>query len=600
MPTKIIRSLLLTCLVAAADARAANGLTGESSAFLKAFADSPVNWMPWGDAAIARAKSEQKPVFLFIGSFTSELSGAMRRQTFANPKSAEWLNKSFVCVIVDRDERPDVAALYQTYVNNVKQMTGWPLNLWLTPEFRPYEGATYLSPSEDWGAPGFLKLANEAMSAWTKSPASCRKQALDSMALVSPSPQPAAPAWTLDRTRARLSADAAAWRATFDPAQGGYGDLPKNLEPELIRFMLLQSQEDKDTALKTLRILATSAVRDPLDGGFFRHAADPAWRIPYQQKTLSDQARIALAFLAGAQGDDTRSFAQCARGALDYALGRLMRADGTLAAAEYATGEEFSGYYAWTEAEIDKALGPDSPAFKAAHGVLPGGNVPAADDPSAVYSQKNLLRSLADTDVLQASAASRLLSVRDQRRSPLRDERATAGDHGLFINALARAGMQLAQPKYFDAARRILEAVRRNFMVSQDGTLRRFDGSDLPAYADDYAAMALGCRGLERAANDHDAGELSRKFVSQLDARFYDGGRAGYFGAQNPPGPGFFMRPAAAGDPPSAETLAILAGSPNAKSIAGALLKDLDESGPQAPGDQLLALSILSMRDSAK
>ncbi|MFY9923071.1 MAG: DUF255 domain-containing protein, partial [Opitutaceae bacterium] len=492
MPTKIIRSLLLTCLAAAANARAANGLTGESSAFLKAFADSPVNWMPWGDAAIARAKSEQKPVFLFIGSFTSELSGAMRRQTFANPKSAEWLNKSFVCVIVDRDERPDVAALYQAYVNNVKQMTGWPLNLWLTPEFRPYEGATYLSPSEDWGAPGFLKLANEAMSAWTKSPASCRKQALDSMALVSPSPQPAAPAWALDRTQARLSADAAAWRATFDPAQGGYGDLPKNLEPELIRFMLLQSQEDKDTALKTLRILATSAVRDPLDGGFFRHAADPAWRIPYQQKTLSDQARIALAFLAGAQGDDTRSFAQCARGALDYALGRLMRADGTLAAAEDATGEEFSGYYAWTDAEIDKALGPDSPAFKAAHGVLPGGNVPAADDPSAVYSQKNLLRSLADTDVLQASAASRLLSVRDQRRSPLRDERATAGDHGLFINALARAGMQLAEPKYFNAARRILEAVRRNFMVSQDGTLRRFDGSDVPAYADDYAAMALG------------------------------------------------------------------------------------------------------------
>jgi len=601
MSNTILRSLLLTCLVAISpDLRAANALRGESSAFLKAYADSPVNWMPWGDAAIARAKAEGKPVFLFVGSFTSELANAMRRQTFANPKSSEWLNKNFICVIVDRDERPDVAALYQAYVSNLKQTTGWPLNVWLTPEFRPYEGATYLSPSEDWGAPGFLKLANEALNAWATNPAGCRKRASDSIAQLAPLPQPAPPAWTVEKSRSRLAADAEAWRATFDPVLGGFGDVQKSPEPEVIRFMLLRSADDKEPALKTLRALAVSAVRDPLDGGFFRHASDAAWHIPYQQKMLADQARIALAFLAGAEGGDARSFSQCARGALDFALNHLSRPDGTLASAEDATGDDFSGYYAWTEAEIDRVLGSDSAAFKLAHGVAPGGNVPAADDPSALYAKKNLLRSVAETDEAQAGAAARLLAVRNQRPSPPRDDRATAGEHGLFINALSRAGSQLNEPRYTDAARRILDAVRRGFLVSPDGTLRRMAGSDVPGYADDYAALALGCRGFARAANDSAAGELSSKLLEQLDARFYGQASHSYFGAPDPAGNGFFMRPFAAGDPPTAESLAVLAKSKNTNAIASSMLRDLNESSPQAPGDQLLALAILETRESQR
>src|SRR5580692_6515552 len=226
--------LLLSGLMACADgARAADRLRSQASAFLKGFLDSPVDWMPWGDAAFARAKSEQRPVFLFIGSFTSELAGAMRRQTFANAKTADWLNKEFVCVIVDRDERPDVAALYAAYVVSLKQMSGWPLNVWLTPEFQPYEGATYLSPSEDWGAPGFLKLANQAQTAWATNPAGCRKRASESVAQLAPPANSSTPAlWSLDKTRARLAASAAAWLATFDAQQGGFGDAPRSPEPE--------------------------------------------------------------------------------------------------------------------------------------------------------------------------------------------------------------------------------------------------------------------------------------------------------------------------------------------------------------------------------
>jgi uncharacterized protein YyaL (SSP411 family) len=602
MSKKHIALFLLSGLVLGTlHARGADRLRGEQSAFLKEFAESPVDWMPWGDAAIARAKAEKMPVFVFVGSFTSELSGAMRRQTFANPKTSDWLNKHFVCVVVDRDERPDVAALYEAYVVNLKQLNGWPLNIWLTPDFQPFEGATYLSPSEDWGAPGFLKLANQAMTAWTNDPAGCMRRAKEALSQLAPPPAPTAqPDPSLELSRSRLAAAAAAWRATFDAAKGGYGDLPKSPEPELIRFMLLGSDEDRGSAAITLRALAVSAVRDPLDGGFFRHAADGAWHIPYQQKTLSDQARIALAFLAGAQGDDQKSFLECARGALDFALTRLSTHGGLLASAEDATDEEFSGYYTWTAAELDKALGPDAKSFNEAHGVMPDGNIPVADDPSALYAHKNLLRSLAVTDEAQARLAARLLAVREKRGTPHRDERATVGAHGLVINALARAGLQLSNAHYYDEARRILAAVKENFLVSKDGTLRRFAGSDVPADAEDYAALALGCRGLARATGDKEADAFAELLLGQLDARFYDPATRTYLGAPKPPGPGFFIRPPSAGDPPAAEGLAILARSVNGRALAAALSASLAESSAQAPGDQLLALRTFEFRESRK
>jgi uncharacterized protein len=593
MLKKTLPFLLLAGFLSSALAAPPSRLEGESSTFLRGFVGSPVDWMPWGDAAFARASAEQRPVFLFIGSFTSELSGAMRRQTFANPKNADWLNSHFVCVLVDRDERPDVAALYQAYVLNLKQLTGWPLNVWLTPEFRPYEGATYLSPSEDWGAPGFLKLAAQAQTAWATNPAGCRKRAAESVAQLAPPLQPpAAPLWDIEKTRSRLAASAAAWRAAFDPVQGGFGDVPRSPEPELIRFMLLQSPADRDAALRTLRALAASAVRDPLDGGFFRHAADAAWHIPYQQKTLSDQARIALAFLEGAHGADAKPFGLCAAGALDFALARLGLPDGTFASAQDATADEFIGYYAWTQAEIDAVLGADARAFELAHGALPDGNVPAGDDPSAQYSHKNLLRSTLETDPGREGNAIRLLAARDKRGAPPRDDRASAGANGLILSALSRAGLQLDDPRYIGAARKTLAAIREDFVVAPDGTLRRLKGSALPADAGDYAALALGCRDFARAVGDPGARDLSDRLLAQLDARFLDPSSGAYFGAPNPPGPGFFFRPFGADDPPSAESLAIAAGSPRAKAVAAGLSESLEESSAQAPGDQLLALAL--------
>ncbi|HEY1794444.1 MAG TPA: DUF255 domain-containing protein [Opitutaceae bacterium] len=594
---KSLRLLLIWAAAGLASGQAAERLAGEQSAFLRQYAASPVDWMPWGGAAVARAKSEQKPVFLFIGSFTSELAGDMRRQTFSNPKNAAWMNQHFICVIVDRDERPDVAALYESYVELVRQVTGWPLNIWLTPDFEPYEGATYLSPSEDWGAPGFLKLADQARSAWATSPAACRRRAHEAVVQLTPPPHPPPPAaWDAGKARTRLDADAAAWLSAYDPQTGGFGDIPRLPEPELIRFMLRRSAEDREAALRTLRALATSAVRDPLDGGFFKHGADAAWHIPYQQKTLSDQARIALAYLDAAKGADRRSFSECARGALDFALGRLALPGGLFSSAEDATGDGYAGYYTWASAEIDAALGADAASFKEAHGVQADGNIPASDDPSATYAHRNILRSTAEQTDRDRRDCALLLALRGRRPAPPVDTRATAGEYGLVLDALSRAGAELHEPRYLDAARRTLGAARAALLVSADGSLRRMPGSAVGAFADDYASLALGCRDYAAAAHDRAASALAGRLLAQMDARYFDAATGTYLGAPNPPGAGFFIRPVPADDPPSAESLAICAGSPRAMEVAGALSQSLDDSSAQAPGDQLLALAVYASR----
>ena len=567
----------------------AGPLRAGSSAFFRAHADGPVHWLLWGDAAFAQARHEQKPVFLFIGSFTSELSRAMRLQTFAQAATATLLNQNFICVLVDREEHPELVALYQTYLSEVKQLTGQPLNLWLTPELLPYEGAAYLPPTEEWGKASFLKVAQQAVSAWTADPAGCRARAAEAVTQVAAATKAVAAAISEpDKSKGKLAAAAEAWRAGFDAANGGFTEPPKNPEPELLRFLLRQSPADRETALVTLRAMVASPLRDPLDGGFFRYATDARWRLPYAQKNLADQARIALALLDAAAGDDAKVFTAAARGALDYVLTRLARPDGTFAAAEDATGEEFAGYYAWTATEIEAALGADAAGFKTAHGVEAAGNISAEEDLSGKLKGKNLLRG---TPGSGGAAVARLLAVRDRRPAPPRDEQATARAHGLLLAALARAGAQLEEPRYLQAATRLLAAVQKEFSLSSDGELRHLGGSATSAGPADYAALALGCRELARAGRHPEAEALAPRLLAQAGRRFLDPVSGRYYATPAPLAPGIFVRPLAQGDAPSAEALALMAGVPPAQ--AGIIAAGLLALDPPGSGDGLLALALL-------
>jgi hypothetical protein len=587
---------LLSAVVMATVHAAAPDLASSASAFVRSQAHSPVNWETWNPDVLRRAQTEKKPVYLFVGTSLSELSRATCQQSFTNAESAAYLNQHFICVLVDREEHPDVAACVRFYLQTVKQTDGWPAHLWLTPELQPYEGAGYLPPSEEWGRTGFSNVAHQAGEAWTSDPRSCRGHAAEAVSTMSAPSTETLPTFTPAALSAKLAQAADAWRATFDAANGGFGTAPKALEPELLRFLLHGSPADRDAAVTTLRALLNSATHDPLDGGFFTRATDPAWRIPYMQKTLGDQARLALAYLDAAQAVNDPAFGRAARGALDYALGRLALPEGGFVAAEDATPAEFAGYYVWTTAEIDGVLGPDATTFDSVYGVAPAGNVSAEEDLAGQYRGKNILfRATPPRDAAAeaklATAASRLRAARDKRPAPARDDRATAGTHGLMLAALARAGAQLNEPAYLAAAARTFTFVQTQLVVSANGDLRRLRGSAAPAAPADYAALALGCRAYAKAARNADAEALATCLLARAGRLFFDAAEGRYLASPTPLPVGLFVRAPATGDPVAAESLALMAGAPpeQAAVMTKALAALLAEGVP-APGDQLLAL----------
>ena len=395
---------------------------------------------------------------------------------------------------------------------------------------------------------------------------------------------------------ARLTDAAAAWRGTFDEANGGFGSAPKALEPELLRFLLTRAPADRDSARATLHAMINGAVRDPLERGFFARSTDAAWRVPYFQKTLADQARIALTCLDAAREGGDAAFAGAARGALDYALARLARPDGGFAAAEDATADRSAGYYLWKAEEIDSLLGPEAAAFKQAYGVQAAGNISADDDPSSHFKRENVLRRAgppgdAAAEAALAAAIGRLREARAKRPPPRIDDRATAGAHGLMLAALARAGADLSEPRDVAAAARVYAVVRRDF-VDGTGELRRMRESAEPAAPSDYGAVALGCREFARTGKHPEAGALADRLLAEAGRKFFDSAHGRYFAAPAALPPGLFVRPPAAGDPLSAEALMLLAGAPpdQAAPVRKALAESL-ESGTPAPGDVLLALS---------
>ena len=590
------RLTLLSVLVASAARAAAPDLATSASAFVRAQAHSSVNWETWKPEVLRRAQTEKKPVYIFVGSSLSELSRATCQQTFTNPESAAYLNQHFICVLVDREEQPDVAACVRYYLQTVKQTDGWPAHIWLTPELQPYEGAGYLPPSEEWGRSGFSNVARQAGEAWTADPRSCRGHGAEAVSTMSLRSTETFPTLSADAMKAKLAAVSAAWLATFDAANGGFGNAPRTPEPELVRFLLGGSKADSDAALTTLRALLNSAVRDPLDGGFFTRATDAAWRIPYMQKTLADQARLALTCLDAARAAKDPAPERAARGALDYALGRLALPDGGFAAAEDATPAEFAGYYLWTAAEIDAVLGADAAAFNSAFGVAPAGNVSADEDLAGQYRGKNILFRAtppgdAAAEARLTAALGRLRVARDQRPSPIRDERASAGTHGLMLAALSRAAAQLKEPAYLASAARLFAATQAQFVVSADGDLRRLRSSTAPAGPADYAALSLGFREYGRTARNADADALANRLLVRAGRLFFDATQGRYCASPTPLPLGLFVRAPAQGEPLSPESLALLAGAPpeQATVMTNAFASQLVDSVPAA-GDVLLAL----------
>jgi len=584
----------------------ASPLAEAPSAFLRTHADSPVNWVPWSTAAFDRAQAEDKPLFVAVGGFELELSRAMREQTFARPDVAEHLNENFVCVVVDRDEQPAVVALHEAYVRAVKQQGGWPLNVWLTPEGKPFDGAAYLPPSEEWGVEGFLTASTRVAAAWAADSDAQRRKGDEAVNLVAELERSeTAPIVSHAKVRELLTNESAAYLRSFDPLQAAFGEPPRYPEPELLRFLLQGNEAEREAAKSALRKLATGALRDPLDGGFFRYTVDDEGKLPYLQKALTDQARLALAFLDLAASDGDSQWRDVVFGALDYALGLWNPTDG-FAALEDATPEDVARFYFWSADEIDDVLGPATGAvFRRSFAVTDEGNLPVDAYLGLELEQENMLYWAGSTGTelgpeRLAESREKLRAHRAQRIHPLQDSRATSGAHGLLLTALVRAGAELSEPRFADAAAKLASFIQHELRF-ENGRLRRRSSGALEAAPGDYAWVIRGLLVYGDTQHEASARELAYELRKRLVVAYADPVSSHYFAVPTPAPPRAWGRvhvPAPdRGEIPRAECVVLMtfaddtvAEDMDLERRASTIVAGIENGFEIARGDQLLAL----------
>ncbi len=539
-----------------------NRLAREASPYLRQHAANPVDWYPWGDEAFARARAEQKPIFLSIGYATCHWCHVMAHESFEHPDVGAQMNRDFVCIKVDREERPDVDRVYMAFVQATTGSGGWPMNVWLTPSLEPFYGGTYFPPVAAWGRPSFGDVLGETARAWrddrlnvTASATRVVERLRDRPLLATQGPPPDATV---------LDAGVDAWAEAFDEKRGGFGDSPKFPRPSELLFLLREyartgQANPRVMVLGTLRAMALGGMRDHVGGGFHRYSVDGGWRVPHFEKILYDQAQLVLAYLESAQMSGDAFFAQVAEDTLRYVQRELMSPDGAFYSAEDAdsvpprqAGQPGAhategAFYIWSRDEIVQSIGPDSRVWEMRFGVLPGGNAPF--DPQDEFGRNNLFYTAktiaaiatesgltpADVGMALARGRQRLFAVREQRPRPLLDDKVLTAWNGLMIAACARAGRVLAPGDalgegvggtgrhHLQVAQRCAAFVRDHLWNAGTGRLcRRFaDGTaGIDAFAEDYAYMAWGLIELFQADGDAQWLSWAIRLHESLDALF--------------------------------------------------------------------------------
>ncbi len=552
-----------------------NALAQEKSLYLIQHAENPVDWLPWGETAFARAQTEQKPIFLSIGYSTCHWCHVMAHESFVHPEIAALLNTHFVPVKVDREERPDVDKVYMAYVQAMTGRGGWPLSAWLTPDLKPFFGGTYFPPEDRHGRAGFASILRAIAGGW--------KNERDKLVAEGDRVLAALRGHQAEAGRADAAAGAAKslveaagsacergfqyFYEAFDAAHGGFGGAPKFPRAANLAFLFrLAALQGRDSdvgreavklATATLRAMARGGIHDHVGGGFHRYSVDEAWFVPHFEKMLYDQAQIAANCLEARQASGDERFAWLARDILDYVAREMTEPHGGFCTAEDADSAVGPGadathaegaYYVWTDAELRAVLGEDY-AFAAEHfGVKPAGNVPESLDPQGELRGKNILvmrRSLAETaraaGLDPEAASTRLVAVlaklraeRERRPRPLRDDKIVAAGNGLMISALAKARQVFgaeAAPAYA-AAVRAADFLQRELYDPATGRLARMwrkGRGAAPGFAEDYAAVIQGLLDLYEAGFELRWLQWADRLQTTMDELFWDEQDGGYF-----------------------------------------------------------------------
>ena len=515
----------------------ANALANESSPYLLQHAHNPVDWMPWGDAAFERAKTEDKLVFLSIGYATCHWCHVMERESFENVKIAEYMNEHFVCVKVDREERPDIDAVYMAVTQALNDgRGGWPMSLFLTPDKLPITAGTYFPPEDRYGRSGFTSVLKRMVELWGGEREKLVQQAAEITDWLR---KQGAPEGGGELSDAPLRENYSTLKLSFDERYGGFEKSPKFPTPHRLQALMRWYKHTDDNeplrlAEFTLQNMTQGGIHDQIGGGFHRYSTDREWLTPHFEKMLYDQALLLEAFLDAYQITGKKQYAETAHNICGYVLRDLRDEAGGFHSAEDADSEGEEGkFYVWTYEELRATLGADADLAGFVWGCVEAGNY--FDESTHERTGANILhlpRTVAesakqrdmDVDELHRKMfewRGKLFDLRCSRIRPLLDDKVLTDWNGLMIGAMARAGAVLNDERYIKAAREAAGFVVEK--LNDNGRLLhryRKGQAGIPGYAEDYAFLANGLLQLYEAdfdtrwlaEADRLAGEMIRLF----------------------------------------------------------------------------------------
>jgi len=531
-----------------------NRLANEKSPYLLQHARNPVEWYPWGPEALARARKEDKPVFLSIGYSTCHWCHVMERESFESRDVAGILNRDFVAVKVDREERPDLDETYMLATHLMNGRGGWPNSVWLRPDGKPWYAGTYF-PREDRGNLPGLKTILEALArTWKERRADVDRQAEQLWAAMQEAAGGFRSKASGDLDRGIVEEAIGNLAESFDRIPGGFGGAPK-FPPHAALALLLHEagsgtpgpEDCLEMALGTLDAIAAGGIHDQVGGGFHRYSTDGKWFVPHFEKMLYDNAQLCSSYVHAWRLTGKQVYADTARGAFGWVLREMTAEEGGFYSALDADSEGVEGrFYVWETGELEAALGVDEArAFGKAYGVCPEGNW--RDEATGRRSGTNILHLPEAADGKEASrfaaTRARLLEVRNRRPRPYLDDKLLAAWNGLMIGALACGARHLEEPEYLRAAQRAAGFVIER--MTDGGDLKRTfrDGAaGVSAYAEDYAFMARGLLELYEADGNRAWLKTAEQFTKKLLDDYRDSDGAFYFTPANGDGPGLRTR----------------------------------------------------------
>ena len=512
-----------------------NRLAQESSPYLRQHQGNPVDWWPWGEEAFAEARRRDVPVLLSVGYSTCHWCHVMAHESFEDAETAEQMNAGFVNVKVDREERPDVDAVYMAATQALTGQGGWPMTVFLTPEGEPFYAGTYFPPREGLGLPSFRRVLASISDVWQ----SRREQALGNARALTehvreasaPRPQAEAlPTDALERAVHNL------WRV-YDDQLGGFGRAPKFPAPTTLDFLLTQP-DGRDMTLHTLSRMQEGGIYDQLGGGFHRYSVDAQWLVPHFEKMLYDNAQLVRVLLHAYQLTGQEDYAQTARETLSYLEREMLSPEGGFYSAQDAdTPTKHGGVegltFTWTPQEIRDVLGEEAELVLRAYGVTEEGNFRDPHQPA--YGSRNVLHLPTPLGALARDlgpgtaqrlqeARAKLFAARQNRTQPHTDDKVLTSWNGLALAAFADAARILHEPHYLNIARRNAEFVRRKLRLP-DGTLRHTfkDGqAKVEGLLEDHALYGLGLVALFQAGGELAHLHWARELWNAVRRDFWD------------------------------------------------------------------------------